>query len=163
MRLPSSPVLRPLLAATAGVLLLAGCGSSGADMPSAESSAASSAASSAGSSPAGDEPVLEGDTCAQLREAGATGASFGPVQAALPKQDLIAAIEEKLTPLQQSDPAADVAAEWSTAQAYLEQYLAAAQAAPDGGTVTDATLFNPGPEVSDAQDALTDWWFATCA
>ena len=158
MRLPSSAALRPLLAVTAGALLLAGCGSSGADMPSAGSSG-----SSATSSAAGEEPVLEGDTCAQLREAGATGASFGPVQAALPKEDLIAAIEGKLTPLQQSDPAADVAAEWSTAQGYLEQYLAAAQDAPDGGTVTDATLFNPGPEVTDAQDALTDWWFATCA
>ena len=157
MRSPTS-LLRSLTAATAGVLLLAGCGSSGADVPSASPSGSSTA-----SSAAEEEPVVEGDTCEQLRAAGANGASFGPVQAALPKVDLIAAIEEKLTPLQQSDPAADVAAEWSTAQGYLEQYLAAAQAAPDGGTVTDATLFNPGSDVTDAQDALTDWWFATCA
>ena len=85
------------------------------------------------------------------------------MQAALPKDDLIEVIEGKLTPLQQSDPAADVADAWATAQTYLEQYLAAAQAAPAGGTVTDAALFNPGQEVSDAQDALTGWWFATCA
>ncbi len=159
MRPPSPLVLRPLLAATAGALLLAGCGSDPA--PSAASPSASSAAPSSAS--AEDEPVVEGDTCEQLRAAGATGASFGPVQAALPEADLVTAIGEKLTPLRQSDPAADVAAEWSTVRTYLEQYLAAAQAAPAGGTVTDATLFNPGPEVTDAQDALTDWWFDTCA
>jgi hypothetical protein len=151
-------VSRPLAflpAVVAGTLVLAGCGS---DDPSSSSVSASSVSAS------DDEPVeTEGDTCAQLREAGATGASFGPVQAALPREDLIAAIEGKLTPLQQSDPAADVAAEWSTAQAHLEQYLAAARAAPAGGTVTDAALFNPGQEVADAQEALTDWWFDTCA
>jgi hypothetical protein len=154
--------LPSLLAVVAGTLVLTGCGSDDPSSSAAPSSPASSSSSSGSASD--DEPVeTEGDTCAQLREAGATGASFGPVQAALPKDQLIETIQEKLTPLQQSDPAADVTDAWTTARTYLEQYLAAAQAAPDGGTVTDAALFNPGQEVADAQDALTDWWFDTCA
>ena len=150
--------LRVVLVTATSAFVLAGCGSD-----DTTSSAAPSSSGSSSSAAEEAEPVVEGDTCEQLRAAGATGASFGPVQAALPKDDLIEVIEGKLTPLQQSDPAADVADAWATAQSYLEQYLAAAQAAPAGGTVTDAALFNPGQEVSDAQDALTDWWFATCA
>ncbi|PWW22899.1 hypothetical protein JD79_02062 [Geodermatophilus normandii] len=153
--------LRPLLVTAATALVLAGCGSDDATSSAAPSPGSSSSGSSSAAEEA--EPVVEGDTCEQLRAAGATGASFGPVQAALPKDDLVETIQEKLTPLQRSDPAADVADAWATAQAHLEQYLAAAQAAPAGGTVTDAALFNPGQEVTDAQDALTDWWFDTCA
>ncbi|NEK58021.1 hypothetical protein GCU56_09065 [Geodermatophilus sabuli] len=151
-----------VVGAALSTVLVTGCGADDT-ASSASSPAASSRASSAASSAAGDEPVVEGDTCEQLRSAGANGASFGPVQALLPKADLLDWIDGKLTPLQQSDPAADVADAWATAQSYLEEYQAAAQALPDGGTVDDPALFDPGDEVEAAQQELTDWWFDTCA
>jgi hypothetical protein len=151
----------PLL--LAGLLVLAGCGSDDDPSSAAASPSSGSSAPEAGESP-GSEPVTEGDTCAQVTELGATGASWGPVQAWLPKADLLADVEGKLTAMQDDVvPPADAADAWATQKDYLETLQAAAEQLPDGGRLSDPAIIAPGDDVTAAQQQLTDWWFDTCA
>jgi hypothetical protein len=155
---------RPLLllaGSLTGVLLLSGCGSDGEPAATASSSPAGGSSSVSGDS-SESEPVTEGDTCAQVEELGATGASWGPVQAWLPKDDLLADIQGKLEPMADVVPPADAADAWATQKEYLETLQAAAEGLPAGGRLSDPALIAPGDEVTAAQTELTDWWFATC-
>ncbi len=145
-----------LVAGLAGVLALAGCGS-GDD--STSSSAGSSPA--AGFSAAVDGPD-GGDVCGQLESEGATGASWGPVQAWLPRTDLLADIDGKLTPMASVPGPADVSDAWTTQQGYLQTLRLAAERLPDGGRLSDPELIALRDDVTAAQQTLTDWWFDTC-
>ncbi|MGY1752624.1 hypothetical protein [Blastococcus sp. SYSU D01042] len=154
-----------LAGSLAGLLVLAGCGSDD-DPAAASASGASSTAESAQESPQEapeDEPITEGDTCAQAEELGATGASWGPVQAWLPKADLLAELDGKLAPMQDDVvPPGDHAEAWAAQKGYLEALQAAAEQLPEGGRLSDPALIAPADDVTAAQTELTDWWFATC-
>lgn len=145
-----------LTGSLAGLLLLTGCGSDD------EPASASGASSSAERAPE-EQPVTEGDTCAPVEELGATGASWGPVQAWLPKADLLAELEAKLVPMQDDVvPPGGYVDAWAAQKGYLEQLQAAAEQLPEGGRLSDPALISPADEVTAAQGELTDWWFATC-
>ena len=157
--------VRPVLVAGSltGLLLLSGCGSDGVPEATASSSASTGSGSSESGDSSGSEPVTEGDTCAQVEELGATGASWGPVQAWLPKDDLLADIQAKLEPMADDVvPPADAADAWAAQKNYLETLQAAAEGLPAAGRLSDPALIAPGDEVTAAQTELTDWWFATC-
>ena len=147
------PVLlaAPLLA----VLLLTGCAADDEATPAA-GSAPSAEASEESTTASGD------DVCGRLEDEGATGASFGPVQAWLPKAEVIGEIDAKLTPMTAVEPPAEVVEAWTAQQDYLETLRAAAEQLPEGGVINDAGLYGLADEVSGAQDTLTDWWFDTC-
>ena len=144
-----------------GLLLLSGCGSDGEPTATASSSTGDNSSASGDSSESA--PVTGGDTCAQVEELGATGASWGPVQAWLPKDDLLADVQAKLEPMADDVvPPADAADAWAAQKDYLQTLQAAAEALPAGGRLSDPALIAPGDQVTAAQTELTDWWFATC-
>lgn len=149
----SSRRTAPLLVAGAltGLLALAGCGSDDA----------SASAPAGDSSPAADGPD-GGDVCGRLAEEGATGASWGPVQAWLPRVDLLAEIDGKLLPMASVPGPEDVSDAWTTQQGYLQTLRLAAERLPEGGRLGDPELISPRDDVTAAQQTLTDWWFATC-
>jgi len=145
----------PLL--LAAVLMLSGCGSDDAPASAAPVAGTSSVGDSAGSGEGS-----RGDVCATLEDQGATGAGFGPVQAWLPKDDVIEEIDAKLTPMTAVDAPDEVADAWATQQQYLEELRAAAEQLPEGGVITDPELYGLGDDLGLAQEELTDWWFHTC-
>ena len=137
------------------LLLLAGCGSDDEATPAAGSSP-SAEASEESTSVSGD------DVCGRLEDEGATGASFGPVQAWLPKAQVLEEIDAKLTPMTAVEPPAEVAEAWGTQRDYLEKLRVAAEQLPEGGVISDPDLYGLAAEVSGDRDTLTDWWFDTC-
>jgi hypothetical protein len=139
--------------ATLVALSLAGCG--GGD--DTEGEKASGAATSSSKTSGGAD-----DFCQQLKDGGANGASFGPVQAFLPKDGLLADIDRQLTPMADVTPPEEIAEHWDTQKAYLEELRAAAEALPADGRLSDPALIS-SDRAKPAYTALTDYWFDTCA
>jgi hypothetical protein len=132
-------------------LSLAGCGGSDGDQGTDKPSDKAAATSGAG-----------GDFCDDLKANGATGASFGPPQIFLPKEDLVDEVSRGLAVMGDLAPPDEIAADWTLRKDYLAKLKAAADKLPDGGTLNDPAMA-PDDATNDASSKITDYWFATCA
>jgi hypothetical protein len=149
----------PALAVALAVALV-GCSSDG-DAGDDTTTASTSATEPTTEEAAEDAPA-GGDFCTDYEAAGGTGATVGPLQLWLPKEDLAAEIDGKLSAMGDLEAPAEVAEAWDASRTYYEDLAAAADALPAGGTITDPETYGTSEEMSDTFSQVTDWYFATC-
>ena len=157
--------LGPVLGA---VLTLAGCStpgptSSGPSPAPAPASADPVLSASDGTAPA--DPALT--FCGQVRANGGTGASFGPVLLTDRKQRLTKDVDAKLAAMGDVRPPTEIVEPWALQKRTLQRVEVAARQLSDDESLGDLPPtvnlrdFHGGA-IDEAQDELTDYWFAHC-
>ncbi|MBI9115947.1 hypothetical protein [Sanguibacter suaedae] len=151
----AGPALAVVLAAT-----LVGCssdGDSGDDATTAPASAAEPTTEQATEdAPAG------GDFCTDFEAAGGSGATVGPLQLWLPKEDLGAEIDGKLGAMGDLEPPAEIVEAWDASRTYYEDISGTVDALPAGGVINDPEVYGTSEEMTDTFSQVTDWYFEIC-
>ncbi|MEO8261677.1 MAG: hypothetical protein ABI566_03830 [Pseudolysinimonas sp.] len=121
--------------------------------------ACSSPAPSGGADPGtgGDAPAAAGDFCAEFEANGGTGATIGPLQTWLVKEDLLPDVQGRVDAMGDITPPADIATEWDIMKTYYVDLLAAVEALPAGGH-----LSGEGIKAPEEYQVVTDYFFETC-
>lgn len=140
------------------------------DTETADPAGSSDETSSEASAPAdGDTDAQEapaaGDTdafCEAYDENGGTGATVGPVQLWLPKEDLAADLSSRLTAMGDLEPPAEVSDAWAASKTYYTDLQATVDALPAGGIIDDPAVYASNPEMEESFSTVTDWYFDTC-
>jgi len=146
------PRLLVLALAAVAALALSGCSSAAPETASTfEAGAPSAEAEQSGS----------GDFCAELDAIGATGASFGTVPLYLEKESLAATLADQLEVLAVTPPE-EIAEAWAGKKDYYERMLAAVEALPAGGTLSDPAISGESAEHDGETDQITDYYFDNC-
>ena len=147
--------LRLLALAGACLLTLGACGGTDDEAGSSSAAKATPAETAAKTASDGDQ------FCEQAKANKATGASFGEVQAFLPKEGLAKEVDGALAVMRGVTPAEDIGDAWRTRKAYLTKLKAAVAKVPAGGKLADPGLVSD-PAASKASKTITDYWFDTC-
>jgi hypothetical protein len=147
--------MRRLAAGLACLLMLTACGSS-SDEESSTSATASPTRTPAATKAGGN------DFCAQTKANGVTGASFGELQAWLPKQKLLPDVDEAVDAMANVTPPDEIAAAWKKRKQFLTRMKAALAKLPADGTLMSHPELVSNPSVSKASKAITDYWFEEC-
>jgi hypothetical protein len=95
--------------------------------------------------------------CSTFDEAGGTGATIGPVQMWVPKEDLLPAVSEKLDALGDSTPPAEIAEEWDSVKGHYESIQEEAEALPAGGTLMGSELLQEATTMTDDMEAVSTY------
>ena len=137
------------------LLVLAGCGGDN-DEGSSASPTATATETAAGSAGSGGDVF-----CDATEDNGATGASFGEVQAFASKSQLAQDVAEAQKAMQGVTPPDEIVDAWQTRKQYLVKLEAAVEALPAGGRLGDPSLVSDAA-VSKAAKQITDFWFQEC-
>jgi hypothetical protein len=132
------PALRHIAAAGAALLLLAGCAPGAPGAPSASG------------------------FCAEFEANGGTGASIGPLQSWVTKEDLLPDVQGRIDVMGDIVPPAEIASEWGLMKAYYTDVLAAVEQLPEGGTLMESGEFAGLGQAPDEYQAVVDYYFAAC-
>lgn len=135
-----------------------GAGPAGSVEETTEASSAP-ADEAAGDTDAADD---EGTFCDAFEENGGTGATVGPLQLWLPKEDLAADLTSRLTAMGDLEAPAEVSAAWDASKTYFEDLQTTVDALPAGGIVDDPAVYSTSTEMEETFSTFTDWYFDTC-
>jgi hypothetical protein len=102
------------------------------------------------------------DFCDKTKANGASGASFGELQAWLPKAKLSSEVDEALGAMQGVAPPDEIAAAWNRRKQFLTRVKAALAKLPASGTLRAHPELVSNPAVTRASKAVTDYWFKAC-
>lgn len=162
-------------AVTSCVLGLGACGGQTPAGPAAPSTVAPTSAASpaapASSAPAGSTGSGQSDPvvafCRDFRANGGTGASFGGVPLFYRKEPLLKDLRERLDAMGDLRPPSEIAKPWALQEKTLLRIRSAAEQLRNDQTLyDDPTLPDPrtfhGGDIDEAQDTLTDYYFAHC-
>lgn len=133
-----------MLLAPAALALLAGCAVPSGPAPQATSD--------------GSADDAAGDFCSEFEANGGTGATIGPLQTWLAKEDLLPDVQSRVDAMGDISGPGEIASEWDTMRTYYTDLLAAVEELPAGGRLTDPSLV----QAPDEYQAVTDYYFATC-
>ncbi len=111
-----------------------------------------------------------GDFCSDYEEAGGSGATVGPVQVWLGRDEVLADVRVRLGAMNAVAPPSEVEAEWNAMKSHYENIEADFEAAdPSGPTLTDSEgqplvgkYADATSTVKSDYEAVTDYYFATC-
>jgi len=106
-----------------------------------------------------DAPAASGDFCSEFEANGGTGATVGPLQTWLVKEDILPDVQGRLDAMGDIEPPAEIADAWTIMKDYYSDLLAATEALPAGGYLTDPSLTG----APDEYQVVVDYYFATCA
>lgn len=158
----------------AAVLALGACGTAG---PAGTTTAGPSATSapapapgSTGSGPGASSPGTPADAaltfCREVRANGGTGASFGPIPTFYRKKPLLADVRDKLAAMGTLTPPAEIGKPWALQKRTLRRVEAAAGKLKSDQALGELPEVDPkdfhGGAIDEAQDTLTDYYFAHC-
>ena len=96
------------------------------------------------------------DFCDKTKANGASGASFGELQAWLPKAKLSGEVDEALGAMEGVVPPDEIAAAWNRRKQFLTRVKAAL------GTLRAHPELVSNLSVTKASKAVTDYWFKAC-
>ena len=103
-----------------------------------------------------------GAFCDAYEENGGTGATVGPLQLWLPKEDLAADLTSRLTAMGDLEAPTEVSAAWDASRTYFEDLQTTVDALPAGGVVDDPAVYSTSTEMEETFSTFTDWYFDTC-
>lgn len=137
-------------------LALGACGSDSGDADGAGAGASEGGAASTATD--------AGSFCTGLKDAGYTGADFGPVAFYEPTENVRARVEALRAPADLAAPE-ELADAWEQRQGFLQRLQDAVDAAGDADTLMaagDVADLSPTDDEQAAGTTLQDWWFADC-
>lgn len=120
---------------------------------------------SAPAAPGGDDESVAPEPsafCAEFEANGGTGASIGPVQTWLPKEQLLPDVQSRVDVMADIEPPTEIAAEWAAMKTYYSDLLVAAEGLPEGGTLASVENFDALAEAPQEYEVVTDYVFASC-
>ena len=97
--------------------------------------------------------------CSQVEANGGSGASFGPIPTFYRRTQLLADVDDKLHTMGDIVPPTEIAEPWARQKSALLDVKAAAEQLYNGESLRGVP---PHPELDQAQDTLTKYWFAHC-
>ena len=122
--------IRHIAAAGAALLLLAGC------TPGAPGAAGASG------------------FCTEFEANGGTGATIGPLQSWVTKEDLLPDVQGRLDAMGDIVPPAEISSEWDVMKTYYTDVLAAVEQLPEGGTLMESGGFAELGQAPDEYEAV---------